>query len=179
MFERLTEKSMKALELARQEARAEGHAFVGSEQILIGLIVEGTGIAARVLQSKQVDLEAVRREARKIIGIGAGSPAEIAFTPKAKRALELSWDEALLLRHNYIGTEHLLLGLLRDGDNVAVKVLQNFGVDIREVRALVIELIVEIFEKSAAADLNNWDYHKASIDACKQYLQDIERPNPG
>ena len=120
MFERFTEKAIKVIMLAQEEARRLGHNFVGTEQILLGLIGEGTGIAAKTLKGMGVNLKEARTEVEKIIGRGSGFVAvEIPFTPRAKRVLELSWDEARQLGHNYIGTEHLLLGLVREGEGVA------------------------------------------------------------
>ena len=129
MFERFTEKAIKVIMLAQEEARRLGHNFVGTEQVLLGLIGEGTGIAAKTLKSMGVNLKDARIEVEKIIGRGSGFVAvEIPFTPRAKRVLELSWDEARQLGHNYIGTEHLLLGLIREGEGVAARVLENLGV---------------------------------------------------
>ena len=120
MFERFTEKAIKVIMLAQEEARRLGHNFVGTEQILLGLIGEGTGVAAKVLKSMGVNLKDARVEVEKIIGRGSGFVAvEIPFTPRAKRVLELSLEEARQLGHNYIGTEHLLLGLIREGEGVA------------------------------------------------------------
>ena len=120
MFERFTEKAIKVIMLAQEEARRLGHNFVGTEQILLGLIGEGTGVAAKVLKSMGVNLKDSRVEVEKIIGRGSGFVAvEIPFTPRAKRVLELSLEEARQLGHNYIGTEHLLLGLIREGEGVA------------------------------------------------------------
>ena len=114
MFERFTEKAIKVIMLAQEEARRLGHNFVGTEQILLGLIGEGTGVAAKVLKSMGVNLKDSRVEVEKIIGRGSGFVAvEIPFTPRAKRVLELSLEEARQLGHNYIGTEHLLLGLAK------------------------------------------------------------------
>jgi ribulose-5-phosphate 4-epimerase/fuculose-1-phosphate aldolase len=123
MFERFTEKAIKVIMLAQEEARRLGHNFVGTEQILLGLIGEGTGVAAKVLKSMGVNLKDARVEVEKIIGRGSGFVAvEIPFTPRAKRVLELSLEEARQLGHNYIGTEHLLLGLIREGEGVAARV---------------------------------------------------------
>ena len=144
MFERFTEKAIKVIMLAQEEARRLGHNFVGTEQILLGLIGEGTGIAAKTLKSMGVNLKDARVEVEKIIGRGSGFVAvEIPFTPRAKRVLELSWDEARQLGHNYIGTEHLLLGLIREGEGVAARVLENLGVDLTKVRTHVIRLLGE------------------------------------
>lgn len=144
MFERFTEKAIKVIMLAQEEARRLGHNFVGTEQILLGLIGEGTGIAAKTLKSMGVNLKDARVEVEKIIGRGSGFVAvEIPFTPRAKRVLELSWDEARQLGHNYIGTEHLLLGLIREGEGVAARVLENLGVDLTKVRSHVIRALGE------------------------------------
>ncbi len=144
MFERFTEKAIKVIMLAQEEARRLGHNFVGTEQILLGLIGEGTGVAAKVLKGMGVNLKEARAEVEKIIGRGSGFVAvEIPFTPRAKRVLELSWDEARQLGHNYIGTEHLLLGLIREGEGVAARVLENLGVDLNKVRSNVIRMLGE------------------------------------
>lgn len=144
MFERFTEKAIKVIMLAQEEARRLGHNFVGTEQILLGLIGEGTGVAAKTLKSMGVNLKDARIEVEKIIGRGSGFVAvEIPFTPRAKRVLELSWDEARQFGHNYIGTEHLLLGLIREGEGVAARVLDNLGVDLAKVRQHIIRLLGE------------------------------------
>jgi ATP-dependent Clp protease ATP-binding subunit ClpC len=144
MFERFTEKAIKVIMLAQEEARRLGHNFVGTEQILLGLIGEGTGIAAKTLKGMGVNLKEARAEVEKIIGRGSGFVAvEIPFTPRAKRVLELSWDEARQLGHNYIGTEHLLLGLIREGEGVAARVLENLGVDLTKVRSNVVRMLGE------------------------------------
>ena len=136
--------------LAQEEARRLGHNFVGTEQILLGLIGEGTGVAAKVLKSMGVNLKDARVEVEKIIGRGSGFVAvEIPFTPRAKRVLELSLEEARQLGHNYIGTEHLLLGLIREGEGVAARVLENLGVDLAKVRTQVIRMLGETAEVSA------------------------------
>ena len=150
MFERFTEKAIKVIMLAQEEARRLGHNFVGTEQILLGLIGEGTGVAAKVLKSMGVNLKDARVEVEKIIGRGSGFVAvEIPFTPRAKRVLELSLEEARQLGHNYIGTEHLLLGLIREGEGVAARVLENLGVDLAKVRTQVIRMLGEPAEVSA------------------------------
>ncbi|MGY2752388.1 ATP-dependent Clp protease ATP-binding subunit ClpC [Thermostichus sp. MS-CIW-21] len=150
MFERFTEKAIKVIMLAQEEARRLGHNFVGTEQILLGLIGEGTGVAAKVLKSMGVNLKDARIEVEKIIGRGSGFVAvEIPFTPRAKRVLELSLEEARQLGHNYIGTEHLLLGLIREGEGVAARVLENLGVDLSKVRTQVIRMLGETAEVTA------------------------------
>lgn len=152
MFERFTEKAIKVIMLAQEEARRLGHNFVGTEQILLGLIGEGTGVAAKVLKSMGVNLKDARIEVEKIIGRGSGFVAvEIPFTPRAKRVLELSLEEARQLGHNYIGTEHLLLGLIREGEGVAARVLENLGVDLSKVRTQVIRMLGETAEVGAGS----------------------------
>ena len=150
-----TEKAIKATMLAQEEARRLGHNFVGIEQILLGLIGEGTGVAAKVLKSMGVNLKDTRIEVEKIIGRGSGFVAvKIPFTPRAKRVWELSSEEAGQLGHNYIGTEHLLLGLIREGEGVAARVLENLGVDLSKVRTQVIEMLGETAEVSAGSRRN-------------------------
>merc|ERR1712072_729197 len=130
-----------------EEARRLGHNFVGTEQILLGLIGENTGIGPKVLKAMGVNIKDARVEVEKIIGRGSGFVAvEIPFTPRAKRVLELSLEEARQLGHNYIGTEHLLLGLIREGEGVAARVLENLGVDLTKVRTQVIRLLGETSE---------------------------------
>merc|ERR1719310_2105267 len=144
MFERFTEKAIKVVMLAQEEARRLGHNFVGTEQLLLGLVGEGTGIAAKVLKSMGVNLKEARVEVEKIIGRGSGFVAvEIPFTPRAKRVLELSLEEARQLGHSYIGTEHLLLGLLREGEGVAARVLEGLGVDLGKIRTQVVRMVGE------------------------------------
>ncbi|MDZ7956667.1 MAG: ATP-dependent Clp protease ATP-binding subunit [Aulosira sp. DedQUE10] len=138
MFEHFTSEAIKVIMLAQEEARRLGHNFVGTEQILLGLMGEGTGVAAKVLTELGVTLKEARREVEKIIGRGSGFvPPEIPFTPKVKSLFEQSFKEANSLGHNYINTEHLLLGLTEAGEGVAAKVLQNLGVELKSVRAAV------------------------------------------
>jgi ATP-dependent Clp protease ATP-binding subunit ClpC len=142
MFERFTEKAIKVVMLAQEEARRLGHNFVGTEQILLGLIGESTGIAAKVLKAMGITLKEARIEVEKIIGRGSGFVAvEIPFTPRAKRVLEISLDEARQLGHNYIGTEHILLGLLREGEGVAARVLETLRAEPAKIRNQVIRLV--------------------------------------
>jgi ATP-dependent Clp protease ATP-binding subunit ClpC len=155
MFERFTEKAIKVIMLAQEEARRLGHNFVGTEQILLGLIGEGTGIAAKVLKSMGVNLKDARVEVEKIIGRGSGFVAvEIPFTPRAKRVLELSLEEARQLGHNYIGTEHLLLGLIREGEGVAARVLENLALDLTKIRTQVIRLLGDTAEATTGNPQN-------------------------
>ncbi|KGG32385.1 ATP-dependent Clp protease [Prochlorococcus sp. SS52] len=151
--------------LAQEEARRLGHNFVGTEQILLGLIGEGTGVAAKVLKSMGVNLKDSRVEVEKIIGRGSGFVAvEIPFTPRAKRVLELSLEEARQLGHNYIGTEHLLLGLIREGEGVAARVLENLGVDLTKVRTQVIRMLGETAEVSAGGGSGKGSIKTATLD---------------
>ena len=165
MFERFTEKAIKVIMLAQEEARRLGHNFVGTEQILLGLIGEGTGVAAKVLKSLGVNLKDSRIEVEKIIGRGSGFVAvEIPFTPRAKRVLELSLEEARQLGHNYIGTEHLLLGLIREGEGVAARVLENLGIDLTKVRTQVIRMLGETAEVGAGASSSKSNVKTATLD---------------
>ena len=151
MFERFTEKAIRVIMLAQEESRRLGHNFVGTEQLLLGLISEGTGIASKTLKSMGVNIKEAREEVEKIIGRGCGFVAvEIPFTPRAKKVLELSWDEARQLGHNYIGTEHLLLGLIREGEGVAAKVLENLGVDLNKCRSNIIKMLGETKTSSSS-----------------------------
>tara|TARA_B100000003_G_scaffold1615_1_gene1482 strand:+ start:1636 stop:4164 length:2529 start_codon:yes stop_codon:yes gene_type:complete len=165
MFERFTEKAIKVIMLAQEEARRLGHNFVGTEQILLGLIGEGTGVAAKVLKSLGVNLKDSRIEVEKIIGRGSGFVAvEIPFTPRAKRVLELSLEEARQLGHNYIGTEHLLLGLIREGEGVAARVLENLSVDLTKVRTQVIRMLGETAEVGSGANSSKGNLKTATLD---------------
>nr|WP_273038631.1 Clp protease N-terminal domain-containing protein [Iningainema tapete] len=130
-FERFTEKAIIAITFAQGESRRLGHNFVGTEQILLGLIGEGSGMASQFLTSVGVNLENAQIEVEKVIGRGMGYTArDIPFTPRAKQVLELSVEESRQLGHDYINTEHLLLGILREGGGAAIRVLQNLGVDV-------------------------------------------------
>jgi ATP-dependent Clp protease ATP-binding subunit ClpC len=152
MFERFTEKAIKVIMLAQEEARRLGHNFVGTEQILLGLVGEGTGIASKVLKSMGVNLKDARIEVEKIIGRGSGFVAvEIPFTPRAKRVLELSLEEARQLGHNYIGTEHLLLGLIRESEGVAARVLENLALDLSKIRTQIIRLLGDTSETTTGS----------------------------
>ena len=124
MFERFTDRARRVIVLAEEQARALHHNYIGTEHILLGLIGEGEGVAAQALESLGISLDGVRQQVEQIIGQGHQEPQEhIPYTPRAKKVLELSLREAKQLRHNYIGTEHLLLGLIREGHGVAAQVL--------------------------------------------------------
>jgi ATP-dependent Clp protease ATP-binding subunit ClpC len=142
MFERFTDRARRVVVLAQEEARMLNHNYIGTEHILLGLIHEGEGVAAKALESLGISLEAVRSQVEEIIGQGQAAPTgHIPFTPRAKKVLELSLREALQLGHNYIGTEHILLGLIREGEGVAAQVLQKLGADLNRVRQQVIQLL--------------------------------------
>jgi ATP-dependent Clp protease ATP-binding subunit ClpC len=142
VFERFTDRARRVVVLAQEEARLLNHNYIGTEHILLGLIHEGEGVAARALESMGINLESVRSQVVEIIGQGAQAPSgHIPFTPRAKKVLELSLREALQLGHNYIGTEHILLGLIREGEGVAAQVLQKLGAELHKVRQTVIQLL--------------------------------------
>ena len=142
MFERFTDRARRVVVLAQEEARMLNHNYIGTEHILLGLIHEGEGVAAKALESLGISLEAVRSQVEEIIGQGQQAPSgHIPFTPRAKKVLELSLREALQLCHNYIGTEHILLGLIREGEGVAAQVLVKLGADLNRVRQQVIQLL--------------------------------------
>jgi len=142
VFERFTDRARRVVVLAQEEARLLNHNYIGTEHILLGLIHEGEGVAAKALESLGISLEAVRQQVEEIIGQGGSSPSgHIPFTPRAKKVLELSLREALQLGHNYIGTEHILLGLIREGEGVAAQVLVKLGADLSRVRQQVIQLL--------------------------------------
>ena len=142
MFERFTDRARRVVVLAQEEARMLSHNYIGTEHILLGLIHEGEGVAAKALESLDISLEAVRAQVEDIIGQGQQAPSgHIPFTPRAKKVLELSLREALQLGHNYIGTEHILLGLIREGEGVAAQVLVKLGADLNRVRQQVIQLV--------------------------------------
>jgi ATP-dependent Clp protease ATP-binding subunit ClpC len=142
MFERFTDRARRVVVLAQEEARMLNHNYIGTEHILLGLIHEGEGVAAKALEQLNISLDAVRQQVEEIIGQGQAAPTgHIPFTPRAKKVLELSLREALQLGHNYIGTEHILLGLIREGEGVAAQVLQKLGADLNRVRQTVIQLL--------------------------------------
>lgn len=174
MFERFTEKAIKVIMLAQEEARRLGHNFVGTEQVLLGLIGEGTGVAAKTLKSMGVNLKDARVEVEKIIGRGSGFVAvEIPFTPRAKRVLELSWDEARQLGHNYIGTEHLLLGLIREGEGVAARVLENLGVDLNKIRSNVVKMLGESKPQAVSSGASSSSGSKAKTPSLDEFGTDL------
>jgi hypothetical protein len=149
VFERFTDMARRVVVLAQDESRILNHGYIGTEHILLGLIREGEGVAAKALESLGISLEAVRSQVEEIIGQGQAAPTgHIPFTPRAKKVLELSLREALQLGHTYIGTEHILLGLIREGEGVAAQVLQKLGADFSRVRQQVIQLLQGYADKA-------------------------------
>jgi len=152
MFERFTDRARRVVVLAQEEARMLSHNYIGTEHILLGLIHEGEGVAAKALESLGISLEAVRAQVEEIIGQGQQAPSgHIPFTPRAKKVLELSLREALQFGHNYIGTEHILLGLIREGEGDAAQVLVKLGADLNRVRQQVIQLLSGFQGKETAS----------------------------
>jgi ATP-dependent Clp protease ATP-binding subunit ClpC len=142
MFERFTDRARRVVVLAQEEARMLQHNYIGTEHLLLGLVHESEGVAAKALESLGIGLEAVRQQVKEIIGQGQHAPSgHIPFTPRAKKVLELALREAIQLGHNYIGTEHILLGLIREGDGVAAQVLVRLGADLDRTRQRVIDTL--------------------------------------
>jgi ATP-dependent Clp protease ATP-binding subunit ClpA len=142
MFERFTDRARRVIVLAQEEARLLNHNYIGTEHLMLGLAHEGQGVAAKTLESLGIRLEALRAQVEEIIGQGAQAPSgHIPFTPRAKKVLELSLRESQQLGHNYIGTEHILLGLIREGEGVAAQVLVKLGADLARARGQVIQLL--------------------------------------
>ena len=182
MFERFTDRARRVVVLAQDEARRLDHNYIGTEHILLGLIHEGEGVAAKALQSLGISLDAVRQQVEEIIGRGQQTPSgHIPFTPRAKKVLELSLRESLQLGHTYIGTEHILLGLIREGDGVAAQVLVRLGADLNRVRQQVIELLHghQAEEPASAAsaerELRLLPGVQARLEAIEQRLTAIEQ----
>jgi ATP-dependent Clp protease ATP-binding subunit ClpC len=151
LFQRFSDSARRVVVLAQEEARKLNHNYIGTEHLLLGLIQEGEAVAAKALETFQVNLEAVRGQVVEVIGRGSSPPSgHIPFTPRAKKVLELSLREALQLGHNYIGTEHILLGLIREGEGVAAKVLVKLGVDLERLRNQVLK---NLTGSSAAGEL--------------------------
>ncbi len=143
-FDKFTERARKVLSLAQEEAQRFQHNYIGTEHLLLGLVREGEGVAAKVLSNLGVDLEKVRKAVEDIIGRGDRVVlGEIGLTPRAKKVIELAVDEARRLNHHYIGTEHLLLGLVREGEGIAAGVLESLGVNLKKVRTQTIQVLME------------------------------------
>jgi ATP-dependent Clp protease ATP-binding subunit ClpC len=142
MFQRFTDRARRVVVEAQEEARTFDHSYVGTEHILLGLIREGKGVGAKALESLGISLDIVRQQVQEIIGQGQHAPSgHIPFTPAAKKVLELALSESEALGHHYVGTEHILLGLIREGDGVAAQVLVRLGADLNRVRQQVIQLL--------------------------------------
>src|SRR5881409_1210271 len=143
MFERFTDRARKVMALANQEAQRFNHEYIGTEHILLGLVKEGSGVAANVLKNLDVDLRKIRLEVEKLVQSSpeVGTPGKLPQTPRAKKVIEYSIEEARNLDHNYVGTEHLLLGLLREQEGVAAQVLINLGLKLEDVREEVLNLL--------------------------------------
>jgi prophage maintenance system killer protein len=174
MFRRFTDRARRAVQLAQEEAQLLNHNYVGTEHLLLGLLGEGEGVAAKALESLGISLEAVRAQVEELIGHGQSAPAgHIPFTPRAKKALELSLREALQLGHNYIGTEHILLGLAREGEGVAAELLIGFGAGHARLRDQVLQVLTGEGERAGAwtrlvrmtvpADLHDYDEQIAQV----------------
>jgi ATP-dependent Clp protease ATP-binding subunit ClpC len=202
MFERFTDRARRVVVLAQDEARRLDHNYIGTEHILLGLVQEGEGVAAQALESLGIGLAAVRHQVEETVGRGKEPPGgHIPFTPRAKKVLELSLREALQLGHDYIGTEHILLGLIREGEGVAAQVLANLGADLNLVRQQVIQLLhshqMEGQERSSArlvglaprlesivnrqteAIINRLDAIGARLAAIERHLGIAEQAPPG
>jgi len=182
MFERFTDRARQVVVLAQQEARMLDHNYIGTEHILLGLIHEGEGVAAKALDSLGISLDAVRQQVEEIIGRGQQAPAgHIPFTPRAKKVLELSLREALQLGHDYIGTEHILLGLIREGGGVADQILVKLGADLNRVRQQVIQLLhghqakEPVSARSTAGELRLLPAVKARLEAVEGRLAAVEQ----
>ena len=152
MFERFTERARRVILLAQNEARSLDHDYIGTEHILLALIEEADGVGAKALEAMQIDTDTVRQKVEEITGRGQAPPGKghIPFTPEAKKVLELSLREALQLGHHYIGTEHILLGLVREGEGVAGQVLVSLGADLNRTRQLVIQILTGRLQSEAA-----------------------------
>ena len=151
MYERFTDRARKVMQLANQEAQRFNHEYIGTEHVLLGLVKEGSGVAANVLKNLDVDLRKIRLEVEKLVQSGPEmvTMGKLPQTPRAKKVIEYSMEEARNLNHNYVGTEHILLGLLREGDGVAARVLKNLDIDIEQTRQ---EILKELDPNFAAGD---------------------------
>jgi Clp amino terminal domain, pathogenicity island component len=182
MFERFTDRARRVVVLAQEEARMLNHNYIGTEHILLGLIHEGEGVAAKALESLGISLDAVRQQVEEIIGQGQDAPSgHIPFTPRTKKVLELALRESQQLGHNYIGTEHILLGLIREGDGVAAQVLVKLGADLNRVRQQVLQLLhgrsaeESVPARSAERELRLLPAVKTRLESVEQRLTAIEQ----
>jgi len=178
VFERFTERARRVVVFAQEEARMLNQNYIGTEHLLLGLIREEEGVAARALQSLGISLYDVRAQVEEIIGRGTSAPVgHIPFTPRAKKVLELSLREALQLGHNYIGTEHILLGLIREGEGVAARVLYNLGADLDRVRNQVIQLLSGYYGKTSESSTYGRSYSGSLLDEFGRNLTRLAREN--
>jgi ATP-dependent Clp protease ATP-binding subunit ClpC len=175
VFERFTDRARRVVVLAQTEAAMLNHNYIGTEHLLLGLIHEGRGVSAQVFRSLDISVEAARRQVEEIIGRGRGEiTAHIPFTPRAKKVLELSLGEALQLGHNHIGSEHLLLGLIREGEGVAAQVLRTLGADLNHVRQAVLRLLAG--PTASATEQEPWEpWMPASGPHCPRCSRPLER----
>ena len=182
MFERFTDQARRVVVLAQEEARMFNHNYMGTEHLLLGLIRQSEGVAAKALESLGISLDVVRQQVGEIIGHGQQEPpsGHIPFTKRAKTALEMSLRESLLLGHNYVGTEHILLGLLREGDGVAAQVLVKLGADLNRVRQQVIQLLhgsgkqASLLPDDALARIDTLDHRLAAIERWAGMRPDLD-----
>jgi hypothetical protein len=182
MFERFSDRARHVVVLAQDEARRLDHTWIGTEHLLLGLILEGEGVAAKALKSLGISLDSVRQQVEEIIGRGQEAPSgHIPFTPRTKKVLELALRESQQLGHNYIGTEHILLGLIREGDGVAAQVLVNLGADLNRVRQQVIQLLhghsaeESVWTRSGEQELRLLPGVKALLEGLEQRLAAVEQ----
>ncbi len=174
MFERFTERARQVVVLAQEEARTLKHNYIGTEHILLGLLREEEGLAARVLEGLEITVEEVRAQVIRIVGSGEEvTSGQIPFTPRAKKVLELALREALSLGHNYIGTEHILLGLIREGEGVAAQVLVKLGAELTRVRQQVIQLLSGYQGKETAEAGTDVDCYRNGV-AAKQRMTGVD-----
>ncbi len=174
MFERFTDRARHVVVLAKEEARLLNHNWIGTEHLLLGLIRQGDSVAARVLESLGISLQAVRHEVEEIIGQGEQVPSEeIPFTPRSKKVLELALRESLQLRDNYIGPEHILLGLMREGDGVAAQVLIKLGANLNRVRQQVIQLL-HGYQGKEPKSARRWPQEGAPVTEVQARLDAVE-----
>ena len=175
MFDRFTDRARKVMALAREEARRFNHEYIGTEHILLGLVKEGSGVAANVLQNLDIELKKIRLEVEKIVQSGSDlvSVGQLPFTPRVKKVLEYAMEEARALGHNYIGTEHLLLGLLREQEGVAAQVLLNLGVKLEDVREEVIGLLGSEAVQGSASQEKEEKKGKSKTPALDSFGRDL------
>jgi ATP-dependent Clp protease ATP-binding subunit ClpC len=179
VFERFTERARQVVVIAQEEARALTHDRIGTEHLLLGLCLEEEGLAARALGSVGVTADGVREQVARIVGTGEPAPTgQIPFTPRAKKVLELSLREALGLSHNYIGTEHVLLGLVREGDGVAIQILADLGAEAQSVREATLAMLADEAPppRRLGRRQRGWEYHVVPVGATDALTEDLLAP---